>query len=192
MCKLISPSLFYLTFARHSNLRNSLLIVSRASFGRSFNLLGMCLSRPFMRPLVEVHTGMGQQLLPFFLWAFIKQGLQTRVSDPMSDSERPSKKAKFFVFTALEESTVLLQTLHWWGPDFTAKKNKECFSPLYFFKGLVFWWKWYYTHYSTYSHHTVIYKYIFFEKLIQICHSVFYFFPNSFFFIYEPNYYNSP
>ena len=87
-------------------------MVSRASFGRSFSLFGMCLNRPFTRPLVDVQTGMGQWLLPFFLWAFIKQGLQTRVSDPTSDSERPSKKAKFLLETALEESTVFLQTLH--------------------------------------------------------------------------------
>ena len=107
------------------NLRNSLLIASRASFGMSFSLFGMCLNRPLMRPLVVVQTGMGQWLLPFFLWAFIKQGLQTRVSDPMSDSERPSKKAKFLLDTDLEESTVFLQTLHWWGPDFTAKKKEE-------------------------------------------------------------------
>ena len=82
------------------------------SLGKSLILFGMCRNRPFIRPLVEVQAGTGQLLFPFFLWAFMKHGLQTRVSDPTSESERPSKKAKFLVDTGLDDSTVVLQTLH--------------------------------------------------------------------------------
>ena len=106
-------------------LRNSLLIDSLASLGRSFNLFGICLSRPLCRPLVDVQVGIGQLLLPFFLWAFIKQVLHTRVSEPTSESAKPKSVAKVFVVTGLDVSTRILHTLHWCGALFTEIKKGD-------------------------------------------------------------------
>ena len=109
---------------RKINLRNSLLMVSLASLDRPDNLFGICLSLPFTLPLAELQVGIGQLLFPFFLWAFIKQGLQTRESEPTSESDKPKSEAKVLVVIGLEVSTKDLHTLHWCGALFTVS-NKE-------------------------------------------------------------------
>ena len=100
-------------------------MASRASLGKSFNLLGMCLRRPFIRPLLELQVGTGQLLLPFFLWAFMKQELHTRVSEPTSESDKLNSEAKAFVVTGLEFSTITLQMPHWWGALLTVREMEN-------------------------------------------------------------------